>query len=295
MNTDILPTVSLGDQQVSRLIIGGNPFRGNSHFSEQMNRDMLEYYTVQRIKHTLFRCERRGINTMQVRGDVLLQAVVREYRAEGGKMHVIFQTASELRDLQGHVRQLARFGALGIYVHGTWTDRHFHDGDMTDVEELLKVIRDTGVQVGLGTHIPEVIDLAEERLWDLDFYMASMYNLSRRPRESALVSGARQSEELFDHTDKFKMLERIRRTKKTCLAFKVLGASRLCASPSQVREAFRIVLSAIKPTDAIVVGMFPKYRDQVAQNARLVRAILEEHRQAGATAPVLGADRMRGE
>ena len=52
-------------------------------------------------------------------------------------------------------------------------------------------MRDSGVQVGLGTHIPEVIVYAEEKGWDVDFYMACMYNLSRKPRESALVLEAR--------------------------------------------------------------------------------------------------------
>ena len=40
-------------------------------------------------------------------------------------------------------------------------------------------MRECGVQVGLGSHIPEVIGYAEERGWDVDFYMTCFYNLSR--------------------------------------------------------------------------------------------------------------------
>lgn len=278
---DLLPTIPFGDHQrcavarrVTRLIIGGNPFRGNSHFSEAMNADMCRYYTVARIKETLFAAERHGINTLQVRGDALMLQCVREYRDEGGQMHVLVQTASELRDLQRHVEQLAAFGALGVYVHGTFTDRCFLEGDMADVRGLLRWIRATGTRVGLGTHIPEVIDRAESEGWDLDFYMASMYNLSVRPRESAVVSGQHAPEQ-FNHEDKWKMLERIQATAKTCLAFKVLGASRLAGTPEEVCEAFRIVLEQIKPQDAMVVGMFPKYRDQIEENARIVRGLLK--------------------
>jgi hypothetical protein len=72
------------------------------------------------------------------------------------------------------------------------------------------------------------------------------------------------------------MLERIRRTDKTCLAFKVLGAGRLCSSSDEVREALAMALNGVKATDAIVVGVFPKYTDQVAEDARLVREILGE-------------------
>ncbi|MCP4640834.1 MAG: hypothetical protein GY851_10390 [bacterium] len=272
-----LPTIPFGGHRISRLIVGGNPFRGNSHFSDTMSRDMEAHFTVNRVKQTLSACERHGINTVQARGDALIQACIREFRAEGGRMHFIAQTASELRNLHGHVRQLAAFGCAGVYVHGTWTDRHYLAGDLAKIEDLLKCIRDTGVQVGLGTHIPEVIELAEDRAWDLDFYMACLYNLSirQRDRESAVVAGAHKAEEVFDHDDRFKMLDRIAQTDKTCLAFKVLGASRLCSSPAQVREAFETVLTRIKPNDAIVVGMYPKDRDQVAENGAIVREILD--------------------
>ena len=271
------PTVPLGGKRVTRLIVGGNPFRGNSHRSDAMSRDMEAYFTVERIKQTLFACERAGINTVQVRGDALILACIREYWAEGGTMHFIVQTASELRDLHGHVRHLAGFGALGVYVHGTYTDRHFLDGDMGDVVDLAKAIRDTGVAVGLCTHIPEVIRMSEEQGWDVDFYMACLYNINRERRESALVSGhASDEEHRFDHNDRFTMLETIRQTQKTCLAFKVLGASRLCDTPEQVRDALRIAYEGIKPQDACVVGMFPKYRDQIAENVASVREILPE-------------------
>jgi hypothetical protein len=274
LDVSTLPTVPFGNNRISRLIIGGNPFRGNSHLSPELSEDMARYYTVARVKETLFAAEREGINTVQARGDALILQIIREYWDEGGTMQFIVQTASELRDLGAHVRHLADFGATGVYVHGTFTDAHFLNGDMTPVRELTKRIRETGARVGLGTHIPEVIDLAEAEDWDLDFYMTCLYNISIQPRESAIVSGQHQ-EEHFDHVDKFKMFERIQATPKTCLAFKVLGAGRLCETPEQVRAEFSTALQAIKPEDAVVVGMFPKYRNQVAENCRFVREIAE--------------------
>jgi len=271
----MLPLVKLGNLHITRLTVGGNPFRGYSHRSDAMNRDMESYFTVARIKETLFACERAGINTVQARGDAMILACIREYWAEGGKMQFVAQTASELRDLRGHVRHLASFGASAIYIHGTWTDQHYVDGDMTEVADLAKAIRDTGVPAGLCTHIPEVIAFAEEKGWDLDFYMACLYNLSKQPRESALVSGvAANEDDRFDDNDRFMMLETIRQTPKTCLAFKILGASRLCATPEQVREAFATAYRDIKPQDACVVGMFPKYRDQVRENVEIVTGLL---------------------
>ncbi|HUL78478.1 MAG TPA: hypothetical protein VL691_14535, partial [Vicinamibacteria bacterium] len=41
----LLPTVSLGSSRVTRLVVGGNPLYGYSHFNEQYSRHMLEWFT----------------------------------------------------------------------------------------------------------------------------------------------------------------------------------------------------------------------------------------------------------
>jgi len=271
-----LPTVPFGDRRITRLILGGNPFRGNSHQSPERDHEMEAYYTVARVKEVLRRCEQHGVNTVQARGDVLIQACIREYWAEGGRIQFIAQTASELRDLAGHVRHLARFGACGVYVHGSYTDARYQEGRMDVVHTLLQTIRDTGVRVGLGTHMPEVVDHAEESGWDLDFYMTALYNLSRGPRESALVSGVFSEGERFDHEDRHAMFARIRATRRQCLVFKIFGAGRLCESPEQVADVFARTYAAIKPEDALVVGMFPRDRDEVRENTEMVRKILAQ-------------------
>lgn len=61
-------------------------------------------------------------------------------------------------------------------------------------------------------------------------------------------------------------------TEKTCLAFKILGASRLCATQENVAAAFRFAFSKIKSKDAVVVGMFPKCLDQIALNVQYTMA-----------------------
>ena len=43
--------------------------------------------------------------------------------------------------------------------------------------------------VGLATHIPEVMAYAQDHDWDVDFYLASLYNLfADSLRESAIVT-----------------------------------------------------------------------------------------------------------
>ena len=65
----------------------------------------------------------------------------------------------------------------------------------------------------------------------------------------------------------------MRQVRKPCLGFKLMAANRKCGSPESVRAAFEYAFANIKSTDAAVVGMFPKYRNQVAENAGYVRGI----------------------
>ena len=65
----------------------------------------------------------------------------------------------------------------------------------------------------------------------------------------------------------------IRLTKKFCFAFKVMGAGRNINSPERIEEVLRTAYSNIKPTDAIIVGMTGKFKDEAAQNTALARKI----------------------
>src|SRR5437016_9378119 len=150
MNT--LPSIQFGCRRVSRLIIGGNPFSGNSHMSPELDGEMADWYTNERIKAALFEAERHGITAMLSRGDRHIIRMNREYRNEGGKLDWICQIASELADLKGHIRQAAASGAMAIYHHGTRTDNLWHAGKIDEAHELLKAMRDTGVVVGFGSH-----------------------------------------------------------------------------------------------------------------------------------------------
>src|SRR5262245_32211092 len=61
----LLPTVKLGKHQVTRLIIGGNPIYGYSHFNKLLSQHMTDWHTPQRVVDLLKRCEKAGINAWQ--------------------------------------------------------------------------------------------------------------------------------------------------------------------------------------------------------------------------------------
>jgi len=269
----LLPTVKFGPHDVTRLIIGGNPFRGNSHFSPEMSEDMREYHTIENVAQTLLRAEECGINTMQSRGDDTIFSMVRAFREAGGNMHWIVQTASEKPDLFENIREIAALDPIGIYWHGSMTDRMWKEGRIDEAEDYLKAIRDTGKLVGIASHMPEVFHHIEDRGWDLDFYMVCVYNLSREERDSPLVAGRHMEEKFFD-ADREPACDFIRQTDKPCIAYKILAAYRKCGSEDEIREAYQYAFDNIKSGDVVDVGMFQKYTDQAAMNARLVREIL---------------------
>ncbi len=275
-----MPTVRLGPHTVSRLIVGGNPVSANSHVSGALSAEMRDYFTAANTKKLLAACERAGINTWQSRADRHIMRLLHEYRQEGGRIQWIAQTASEYGDLRRNLGEASALKPEGIYHHGSQTDKYWLSGKIDLTSESLKAIRQTGAQVGLGTHIPEVVDYAESKDWDFDFYMTCVYNLSRTPEEAAKIAGRPVKGEYFHDPDRERMLDRVRKTKKPCLIFKVYAATRHCSTPGDRRAALDLAFEYAKPTDAVVIGMFPKYQEQVEENCRLVVDSILKNRQS---------------
>ena len=53
-----LPTVKLGSHTVTRLIIGGNPIYGYSHFNKLFSQHMTDWHTPERVQQLLKRAKR---------------------------------------------------------------------------------------------------------------------------------------------------------------------------------------------------------------------------------------------
>ena len=63
--SSLLPTIQLGPHRVTRLIIGGNPVYGYSHFNKHFDRHITAWHTPERVMDLLKRCEECGLNTFQ--------------------------------------------------------------------------------------------------------------------------------------------------------------------------------------------------------------------------------------
>lgn len=273
-----LPQIKIGKHSISRLICGCNPFGAISHTSPLMDFDFSSYYTLEQVAKTLRRCQEEGINTAQGITAARYQALVKA----GGSMQVL---ANGRGDPAG-IKTLIENGAIGIHHYGVTTDALYRQGKLQVAREYLKHVRDSGVLVGLTTHIPTVVDTAESEGWDVDYYMTCLYQWGRTTEDLEKLFGDKKDllpveaysmvagegyAEVFLNGDPPQMYKRIRQTKKPCLAYKILAAGRKCQSPATIEQAFQEAFQNIKPTDAIIVGMFDRDVDQIAENCGYAR------------------------
>jgi hypothetical protein len=269
-----LPTIRLGTHEVTRLIIGGNPVYGYSHFNKLFSQHLTDWHTPERVLELLRRCEQAGINTFQNSYAERTLADVGRYRAEGGTMHWLCLGKPDWEQHPEHIADAAKHRPIGISPHGALNDRLHRQRKYDVLNDLLKRIRDEGVLVGLSAHDPTLMEEAEHRGWDVDYFMSALYNLTR-PREESrtILGGDLPLGEIFLPSDAPRMFKAIRATKKPCLAYKVLAAGRRIGSPGEVRRCFEEAFANIKPTDAVIVGMYQQFGDQVGENAALVREV----------------------
>lgn len=270
-----LPTTKIGKYEVSRLVVGGNPFYGYSHFNRLLSQHMTEWFTPERVVETLRQCEQNGINTWQFSHDQRTMADLKRHRDAGGKLQWILLSHAEIENDHKIIKDVAKLGPVGIVHHGGSAERKRRGGKIQEVRDFLKAVRDNGVQVGLSTHDPAFLDQAESENWDVDFYMTALYYLTRSPHEFEKLLGQRPIGEVYLPQDPARMCKAIRQTKKPCLAYKVLAAGRLTDSPKQIDSAFQFAFDNIKANDGIIIGMYPRYFDQVRDNADRVRRILK--------------------
>ena len=269
-----LPTIKLGKHSVTRLIIGGNPIYGYSHFNKLFSQHMTAWHTPQRVAELLKHCEEAGINTWQNSyAERTLQDIDR-YRAGGGKMNWLLLGKPDWDQHPEHIDDAARRKPIGIAPHGALADRLHRQDKLHVLTTLLKRIRDKGVLVGLSAHNPALVELAEEKQWDVDYYMCCLYYLTRpRSEFEKLLSKDLPLGEIYLPSDPPRMFKVVKATRKPCLVYKVLAAGRRVGSPSEIRACFATALENIKPNDAMIVGMYQQFGDQVGFNANLVREL----------------------
>ena len=264
-----VPKMKFYGVEISRLVAGCNPFYGFSHYNNILGTVMKEYYTPERVCEVLHQCNRFGINAHNWVDVPRARQDLERFQAEGGKMHLIVQGVGDPAELCKTLKPLA------IYHHGEYTDRAFQNGDLDSVKEWCKKARDTGVKVGVGSHYPEVLAQVEHEGWDVDFYAGCVYSRMRTSDEWKKLLGGQLLEmqgDVYVKSDPARMYAVMRQTKKPCFAFKIMAAGRI--DDAGAEQAFKTAYESIKPIDAVFVGLFPRVKDEVRENAERVHRLL---------------------
>lgn len=269
-----IPTVDFHGAKITRMLIGSNPLYGYSHFNSILDRAMRDWMTGENRVQTLHRAEAAGINTWQVHYNDPTIEDLKRYRDEGGKMNWLLLGDFALMTDWKLIKEMAKLKPLGIAHHGNRTDNRFRDGEMHIVHDFVKAVQDAGVPGGVSMHNPQVLAYIEDKGWNVDFYMTCLYRVSRTREEVRAEFGEAPLGEAFMEGDPARMTAMVRKTSKPCFAFKILAAGRAIQSPKALDDAFEFAFSNIKPKDAVIVGMFPKYKNEMRENAERVARLL---------------------
>jgi hypothetical protein len=286
-----MPMVKFGKYPISRLIIGSNTIGGGTHLSRMIDTELRAWNTPEGVAKQFKRCEELGINCMED-GQ---RHVARYNEANGGKLLFATRNSASL-DLSlkpgRGAKEIAKSGCIAIHHGGagdTGTDAWWRRGKLDRVREWCKAVRDAGVLVAVTSHRPEVFDIIESQNWDVDYYMTCLYKYGRTHAEWEKLyefnpdlapvqigwpaeggSDVYGGEVAFVRGDPEYMLKVIKQTKKPCWVYKLLACGRLTEKEEWAEARFKYILSNIKSTDAVVVGMWDKYMDEYALNKEYI-------------------------
>ena len=280
----MLPTTDFFGTQITRMILGDNPANGNTYIPDLITREeMLEYYTVDAFADMLRRGEELGYNTFLPLASPHTFAALRKFRAGGGKLNLIFQTYPQAIDrFADNVKEMLEFGPAAIYHQGSTADYFTETDGFATLFKNLETLRRTGLPVGMASHVPETILRAEAEGWDVDFYTACLYNSRRtlRGQQSSFITGASKANLKFYPEDRFEMYSVIRRVPKPFVVIKIFAGGQVFTGhdpviyPAVAEKYIAEAYENIKPCDVTCVGAFQRDKDQLAENAGILKRVL---------------------
>ncbi len=242
-----MDSVKIGDVEVTRFLLGSNPFSGFSHQSPERDKEMIHHYTTARIKEALFQAEAAGLTGVVARTDHHVMRFLLEHWDEGGKLQWFAQTCPGVGPAEFCVRSAVAGGAKACHIHGGVMDHLFAQKHIDEAKRAVELVHERGMPAGVAGHNTGVFEWAEKNL-ECDYYMCCYYNPSRRDENPAHDPTA---QETFLEEDRRAMTELIQSLSKPVIHYKIMGAGR-----NDPDEAFAYCARAMRPQDLVCVGVY---------------------------------------
>jgi len=248
--TYVLPTVRLGTLEVSRLILGSNPFWGYSHKSAQLDEEMKRHHTDERIIQILEEAADCGLTAVTSPPDERWVKLWARYLENGGRLRIwISQCHGDPGQMLKEIDRSVKAGAKAIFIQGARVEEQFGQGNFSVLQSWIERIKEAGLPAGAAAHWPEIHPELERRRFPTDFYYQCLYNVTKSNDYSA--------------AERERAMATIRQLGKPVIAYKILAAGRLAAS-----EGFEYAFSHLRRKDGVCVGIYAqKAIDQIRQNA----------------------------
>ena len=276
-----MKTVSFFGHEVTRLILGDNPFNGHSYIQDEISgEEMKTYYTQEKILETLFEAESLGLNTIMPLACPKMLEVLTEYRNKGGVMKIIFQPYPA-EPVEENLEKMLNHKPIAIYHQGTTTD-YLNETDQAKViKKNIEIYKSAGIPVGLGSHVPETILQAETEDWGADFYVTCLYNARKNHRfeQSGFITGKSKADLIFYPEDRFLMYEVIKKISKPCIVYKIFAGGQIFSGKPEAQHKsiaesmLREVYAGIKANDIGAVGVFQRDKKLLKLNVDLTEKI----------------------
>ncbi|MCJ7587781.1 MAG: hypothetical protein MUQ00_07775 [Candidatus Aminicenantes bacterium] len=245
-----LPSVRLGTLDVSRLILGSNPFWGYSHKSAQLDEEMRRHHTDERIIQILDEAADCGLTAVASPPDERWRKLWTRYSESGGRLKIwISQCHGKSEQMLEEIDRSVTAGAKAIFIQGVRVEEQFGRGNFDILLTWIEHIKEARLPAGAAAHWPEIHPELERRKFPTDFYYQCMYNVSKTSD--------------YSQAEREKAVATIAQLEKPVIAYKILAAGRLAAG-----EGFEYAFNHIKRKDGVCVGIYAQNAiDQIRQNA----------------------------
>jgi hypothetical protein len=253
---DVLPSIQLGTLEVSRMILGSNPFWGYSHKSAQLDAEMRAFHTDAKIAEILDEAAECGVTAVASPPDERWRKLWTKYAAGGGRLKIwISQCHGNPDQMLSEIDRSVAAGAKAIFIQGARVEDQYGAGKIDTLLAWVEHIRAAKLPAGVAAHWPEIHPELQRQGFPVDFYYQCMYNASKTEDYSAA------ERKLAEAT--------VIQLKKPVIVYKILGAGRLTAA-----EGFEAAFNNIKRKDGVCVGIYARNAiDQIRQNATYTKML----------------------